>query len=159
MSHHRRRIAEHVHAERKVLRYQVGEHRFNERARLALGAIASTFRQERGRLYVAGDVANVLGDGQGWTARKTVEGLLRRDLVVGFQEFSVADPVGLIVLRELDRQYEEREKCKACDGRVFADRDRWLIGPLPADVCSACQGAGLWRRVPQVAARRPIRDR
>lgn len=142
-----------VRAERAVKRYTVGGEKFSERTRLALGGFASVFGREDDDTLYAGALANVLGDGNGWTAATTIRSFVARGWVESrwnhrlpswMRAFRITDD-GLRMLRELDRQFS-RERCPDCKGATPVRNATSHFGAVPDGMCTTCGGTRLLLR-------------
>lgn len=142
-----------VREERAVKRYRVGGERFSERTRLALAGGAKFFGREDDDTVYAGQLAHILGDGNGWNAATTIRSFVARgwfeprwnpDLPSWMRAFRITDD-GLRMLAVLD-ELHKGERCRDCKGETEVRRMNAHFSKIPDDMCSTCEGTRLIRR-------------
>jgi hypothetical protein len=142
-----------VREERAVKRYRVGHERFPERTRLALHGFAKFFGREDGDTVYAGQLAGILGDGNGWNAATTIRSFLSRGWIeerfdrrlCSWQRGYRITTDGLRMLAVLDELYKG-ERCPACKGETAVRHANRHFRAIPDDMCSTCEGTRLVRR-------------
>lgn len=142
-----------VREERAVKRYRVGDERFSERTRLALHGFARFYGREDGLMVYAGQLAGILGDGNGWTASTTIRSFEARGWIeekydrrlCSWQRGYRITEDGLRMLRALDAQ-APAERCPECDGESPIRNSHRDFFRLPAGMCTTCGGTRLLPR-------------